>query len=135
MRPGSLRKALPKGTDSANAQYVFRTVRPLDYSTPYDTMLKHGVQFTAVERQQSMFITVAVSSAHDLHPPCVEQWKRLRLACLFRLCICRRSLLSLHSSCKHPVLGGMLWLCCKYVRDLAGQGPNWNGICVRQKWR
>ena len=35
--------------------------RPADYSTPYDTMLKHGVQFTAVERQQNMFITVTVS--------------------------------------------------------------------------
>ena len=56
-----LKKALPKGTDGVNAQYVFRTVRPADYSTPYDTMLKHGVQFTAVERQQNMFITVTVS--------------------------------------------------------------------------
>ena len=36
-------EALPKGTDGVNAQYVFRTVRPADYSTPYDTMLKHGV--------------------------------------------------------------------------------------------
>ena len=62
-----LKKALPKGTDGVNAQYVFRTVRPADYSTPYDTMLKHGVQFTAVERQQNMFITVTVSllGIHD----------------------------------------------------------------------
>ncbi|CAK0786015.1 hypothetical protein CVIRNUC_009228 [Coccomyxa viridis] len=60
VRPGMLKKALPKGTDGVNAQYVFRTVRPADYSTPYDTMLKHGVQFTAVERQQNMFITVTM---------------------------------------------------------------------------
>ncbi len=60
IRPASLKKALPKGADSSNAQYVFRTVRPADYNTPYDTMLKHGVQFTAVERQQNLFITVAV---------------------------------------------------------------------------
>ncbi len=60
IRPGSHKKLLPKGADTSNAQYVFRTVRPADYSTPYDTMLKHGVQFTAVERQQNLFITVAV---------------------------------------------------------------------------
>ena len=53
---------LPKGVDASNAQYVFRTVRPADYSTPYDTMLKHGVQFTAVERQQNLLITVAVTA-------------------------------------------------------------------------
>ncbi|CAL5228503.1 g11652 [Coccomyxa viridis] len=60
IRPGSHKKLLPKGADTSNAQYVFRTVRPADYSTPYDTMLKHGVQFTAVERQQNLFITVAM---------------------------------------------------------------------------
>lgn len=60
VRPGSHKKVLPKGADASNAQYVFRTARPADYSTPYDTMLKHGVQFTAVERQQNLFITVAV---------------------------------------------------------------------------
>ena len=65
VRPGSLKKVLPKGLDASKAQYVFRAVRPADYSTPYDTMLKHGVQFTAVERQQSMFITVAVSAMRN----------------------------------------------------------------------
>ncbi len=45
-----------------NANIVFRTVRPADYSTPYDTMLKNGVQFTAVEKQQSILFTFAVSA-------------------------------------------------------------------------
>ena len=60
IRPGSLKKQLPKGADTSEAQYVFRTVRPADFSTPYDTLLKHNVQFTAVDRQQKLFITVAV---------------------------------------------------------------------------
>lgn len=46
-----------------NANIVFRTVRPADYSTPYDTMLKNGVQFTAVEKQQSILFTFAVSTS------------------------------------------------------------------------
>ena len=78
IRPGSHKKVLPKGADTSNAQYVFRTVRPADYSTPYDTMLKHGVQFTAVERQQSMFITVAVRlTAHTCKPDTADSSMRL----------------------------------------------------------
>lgn len=56
-------RSLPAGPSDVvrNANIVFRTVRPADYSTPYDTMLKNGVQFTALEKQQSIFYTVAVS--------------------------------------------------------------------------
>lgn len=60
---GKLMRSLPAGPSDVvrNANIVFRTVRPADYSTPYDTMLKNGVQFTALEKQQSIFYTVAVS--------------------------------------------------------------------------
>lgn len=39
---------------------VFRTIRPADYSTPYDTLLKNKVQFTAVEKNQNIFYTIGV---------------------------------------------------------------------------
>lgn len=39
---------------------TFTTVRPADYATPYDAMVKHGVQVMAVERQQSMLSTIGV---------------------------------------------------------------------------
>ncbi|EIE21197.1 ATP-dependent metallopeptidase Hfl [Coccomyxa subellipsoidea C-169] len=55
-------RGLPAGPGDVarNAHIVFRTIRPADYSTPYDTMLKNGVQFTAVEKQQSVLLTFAV---------------------------------------------------------------------------
>ncbi|CAL8466132.1 g5668 [Coccomyxa elongata] len=63
LRPkGKIMRGLPAGPNDVvrNANIVFRTVRPADYSTPYDTMLKNGVQFTAVEKQQSILFTFAV---------------------------------------------------------------------------
>ncbi len=44
----------------APANIVFRTIRPADYSTPYDTMLRNRVQFTAVEKSQNIFFTIGV---------------------------------------------------------------------------
>lgn len=38
----------------------FRTVRPADYSPPYETLSKHGVQVAVVEKQQNLFFTVGV---------------------------------------------------------------------------
>ncbi len=63
LRPqGKIMRGLPAGPGDVarNAHIVFRTIRPADYSTPYDTMLKNGVQFTAVEKQQSVLLTFAV---------------------------------------------------------------------------
>lgn len=61
LRPARLHRAFPKGTRlPPGASIVFRTTRPADYSTPYDTMLKNGVQFAAVEKQQNLFMTVGV---------------------------------------------------------------------------
>jgi hypothetical protein len=45
------------------ANLVFHTIRPADYTTPYDTMLKNGVQFTAVEKNHNIFFTVGVRGA------------------------------------------------------------------------
>ncbi|KAK9902089.1 hypothetical protein WJX75_003893 [Coccomyxa subellipsoidea] len=63
LRPqGKIMRGLPAGANDVvgNANIVFRTIRPPDYSTPYDRMLKNGVQFTAVEKQQSMLLTFVV---------------------------------------------------------------------------
>ena len=61
LRPKALARWLPWDASRGPVpNCLFRTVRPADYSTPYEAMLKHGVQFAAVEKQQNLFLTVGV---------------------------------------------------------------------------
>ncbi len=63
LRPKALARWLPRDAawqQGSPPSVLFRTVRPADYSTPYEAMLKHGVQFAAVEKQQSVLLTVMV---------------------------------------------------------------------------
>ena len=63
MSPGCLLPAQDAGRGAAVPNVLFRTVRPADYAAPYDAMLKHGVQVTVVEKQQSVFTTIGVRRA------------------------------------------------------------------------
>lgn len=47
--------------DSSEANRVmFTTVRPADYSVPYNVMEKNSVAFSAVEKRSNKFLTVMV---------------------------------------------------------------------------
>lgn len=49
--------------ESLDRQHItFQTVRPGDYPTPYELMLKQGVQFSAVDRKGSRLTMLMVSS-------------------------------------------------------------------------
>lgn len=53
-----LSKQLPPGADKMRLS--FHTVRPLDFPTPYDTLVKNNVQFTAVDKRNNRFFNVLV---------------------------------------------------------------------------
>ena len=62
VRPTSkLMKDLPKGSE--NVKLMYRTVRPTDYPTPYDTLEQHGVKFSSLEKRGSLIVTVMVRQA------------------------------------------------------------------------
>ena len=46
----------------------FRTVRPADYSTPYETLLKNQVHFAAVDKGNNRLLNVMVRRPHGPHP-------------------------------------------------------------------
>ena len=62
LRPSAVPKMFPKSASQLppGGSVLLRTLRPGDYATPYDAMLKNGVQFSAVEKQQNMLMTVSV---------------------------------------------------------------------------
>lgn len=45
----------------------FRTVRPADYSTPYETLLKNQVHFAAVDKGNNRLLNVMVRPPHGPH--------------------------------------------------------------------
>ena len=46
----------------------FRTVRPADYSTPYETLLKNQVHFAAVDKGNNRLLNVMVRPSCGPHP-------------------------------------------------------------------
>lgn len=48
----------PEGSE--NARISFCTVRPTDYSVPYETLERNAVQFTAVDKRGNRFMTIMV---------------------------------------------------------------------------
>lgn len=51
----------PNAAESLDRQHItFQTVRPGDYPTPYELMLKQGVQFSAVDRKAGRLTTLMV---------------------------------------------------------------------------
>ena len=50
---------LPESAQSVKV--AFQTTRPADYAMPYEQLLKHGVQFGAVEARHNWMLTVMVS--------------------------------------------------------------------------
>ena len=63
----SLLGLLPRGADE-RTKLTFRTVRPADFNMPYDTMLRHKVEFAATDRRGNRLFTVMVRSSKDLLP-------------------------------------------------------------------
>lgn len=49
---------LPAGADKMRIS--FQTVRPLDFPTPYETLVKNNVQFTAVDKRNNRFLNIMV---------------------------------------------------------------------------
>jgi hypothetical protein len=39
---------------------TFQTIRPADYPTPYEAMLKHNIQFSALDRKAGRLSTLMV---------------------------------------------------------------------------
>lgn len=65
LKPGSLLLKNPsEGTDTAKVS--FSTIRPADYSVPYDVLEKHQVQFSAVDKRNNRLMTVMVSGKGEL---------------------------------------------------------------------
>lgn len=61
LRPTSkLMKDLPETKEEVKLTY--RTVRPADYPTPYETLEQHNVKFSSSEKRGSLLITVMVRS-------------------------------------------------------------------------
>ncbi|PSC75856.1 ATP-dependent zinc metalloprotease FTSH 9, chloroplastic [Micractinium conductrix] len=64
LRPSSpLYKMLPESLDRNHI--TFTTIRPADYPTPYEQMLKHNIQFSALDKKAgrlSTLLTYAVSA-------------------------------------------------------------------------
>lgn len=54
----AIAKELPPGAD--RMRLSFQTVRPLDFPTPYDTLVKNNVQFTAVDKRNNRFLNIMV---------------------------------------------------------------------------
>lgn len=54
-----LMQHLPDGAQPASI--AFQTTRPADYAMPYDKLLKHGIQFGAVEARHNWMLSVMVS--------------------------------------------------------------------------
>lgn len=60
LRPDAdLIQSLPESAQSV--KIAFQTTRPADYAMPYDTLLKNGIQFGAVETQHNWMLTIMVS--------------------------------------------------------------------------
>lgn len=53
-------KNIPKGEETVNV--AFQTTRPADYAMPYDTLIKQGIQFAAVDSRNNPILTVMVGS-------------------------------------------------------------------------
>lgn len=57
LRPSSpLYKMLPESLDRNHLS--FQTIRPADYPTPYDAMLKHNIQFSALDKKAGRLSTL-----------------------------------------------------------------------------
>ncbi len=48
-----------------DARVSFRTVRPADYLTPYETLLKNQVAFAAVDKGQNRLLNTMARPARD----------------------------------------------------------------------
>lgn len=57
-------RELPPGADKMRLS--FQTVRPLDFPTPYDTLVKNHVQFTAVDKRNNRFLNIMVRELLDV---------------------------------------------------------------------
>ncbi|KAL4443397.1 hypothetical protein ABPG75_011134 [Micractinium tetrahymenae] len=65
LRPSSpLYKMLPESLDRNHLN--FTTIRPADYPTPYDAMLKHNIQFSALDRKAGRLSTLMTYAATAL---------------------------------------------------------------------
>ena len=65
LRPSSSALAnLPEGSEKA--RITFATVRPGDYSVPYDILEANGVQFSAIDKRNNKLLTVMVSHSRTL---------------------------------------------------------------------
>lgn len=71
----AIARELPPGADKMRLS--FQTVRPLDFPTPYETLVKNNVQFTAVDKRNNRFLNIMVRdddiSTHtflDTRSPC-----------------------------------------------------------------
>lgn len=65
--PSSPPTCPPLAAESLDRQHItFQTVRPGDYPTPYELMLKQGVQFSAVDRKAGRLTTLMVRLCCEL---------------------------------------------------------------------
>lgn len=65
LRPSSpLYKMLPESLDRNHL--TFTTIRPADYPTPYEAMLKHNIQFSALDRKAGRLSTLMTYAASAL---------------------------------------------------------------------
>lgn len=60
----------PRPAESLDRQHLtFTTTRPADYPTPYELMMKHNIQFSAVDKKAGRLATLLVRGVRLLHVP------------------------------------------------------------------